>query len=139
MSAGTNEITPYLVSRFYRAPEISEFLVLYVPCTSFDYARDLGYCSTWILLVSKTIFLTLKSLLICVHIIICLLLTVLGLPYDHPLDMWSVGCSLFELYTGKILFPGKTNNDMLRLHMESKGAFPKKMLRKVRRKSDICI
>lgn len=25
MFAGKNEITPYLVSRFYRAPEISEF------------------------------------------------------------------------------------------------------------------
>ncbi|PUZ37392.1 hypothetical protein GQ55_9G115400 [Panicum hallii var. hallii] len=77
MSAGMNETTPYLVSRFYRAPEI-----------------------------------------------------ILGLPYDHPLDMWSVGCSLFELYSGKVLFPGKMNNDMLRLHMESKGTLPKKMLRK---------
>lgn len=77
MFAGKNEVTPYLVSRFYRAPEI-----------------------------------------------------ILGLPYDHPLDMWSVGCCLFELYTGKVLFPGPTNNDMLRLHMELKGPFPKKMLRK---------
>lgn len=66
-------------------------------------------------------------------VVICFLPAVLGLPYDHPLDMWSVGCSLFELYTGKVLFPGKTNNDMLRLHMESKGALPKKMLRKVRK------
>nr|GMD21239.1 serine/threonine-protein kinase prpf4B [Ipomoea batatas] len=77
MFAGKNEITPYLVSRFYRAPEI-----------------------------------------------------ILGLPYDHPIDMWSVGCCLFELYIGKVLFPGPTNNDMLRLHMEFKGPFPKKMLRK---------
>ncbi|KAK3146316.1 hypothetical protein QOZ80_3BG0264540 [Eleusine coracana subsp. coracana] len=76
-SAGMNAITPYLVSRFYRAPEI-----------------------------------------------------ILGLPYDHALDMWSVGCCLYELYTGEVLFPGKTNNDMLRLHMELKGPFPKKMLRK---------
>ncbi|KAL6847482.1 hypothetical protein ACP4OV_023335 [Aristida adscensionis] len=77
MFAGMNEVTPYLVSRFYRAPEI-----------------------------------------------------ILGLPYDHPLDMWSVGCCLYELYTGKVLFPGGSNNDMLRLHMELKGPFPKKMLRK---------
>ncbi|PWA95172.1 hypothetical protein CTI12_AA046940 [Artemisia annua] len=77
MFAGKNEITPYLVSRFYRAPEI-----------------------------------------------------ILGLTYDHPVDMWSVGCCLFELYTGKVLFPGATNNDMLRLQMELKGPFPKKMLRK---------
>lgn len=26
MFAGKNEVTPYLVSRFYRAPEISKFL-----------------------------------------------------------------------------------------------------------------
>lgn len=57
--------------------------------------------------------------------------TVLGLPYDHALDIWSVGCCLYELYTGKMLFPGHTNNDMLRLHMELKGPFPKKMLKKV--------
>lgn len=56
---------------------------------------------------------------------------VLGLQYDHPLDIWSVGCCLYEVYTGKVLFPGLTNNDMLRLHMELKGPFPKKMLRKV--------
>ncbi|KAJ7515863.1 hypothetical protein O6H91_22G032200 [Diphasiastrum complanatum] len=77
MFAGENEITPYLVSRFYRAPEI-----------------------------------------------------ILGLPYDHALDIWSVGCCLYELYTGKVLFPGPTNNDMLKLHMELKGPFPKKMLKK---------
>ncbi|EOA23468.1 hypothetical protein CARUB_v10016659mg [Capsella rubella] len=77
MFAGKNEVTPYLVSRFYRSPEI-----------------------------------------------------ILGLAYDHPLDIWSVGCCLYELYSGKVLFPGATNNDMLRLHMELKGPFPKKMLRK---------
>ncbi|XP_008446582.2 uncharacterized protein LOC103489271 isoform X2 [Cucumis melo] len=77
MFAGKNEITPYLVSRFYRAPEI-----------------------------------------------------ILGLSYDHPMDIWSVGCCLYELSTGKVLFPGPSNNDMLRLHMELKGPFPKKMLRK---------
>ncbi len=35
------------------------------------------------------------------------------------------------MYTGKILFPGRSNNEMLRMHMELKGAFPKKLLRKV--------
>eukprot|EP00898_Chlorokybus_atmophyticus_P005737 jgi/Chlat1/6164/Chrsp41S05711 len=77
MFAGDNDITPYLVSRFYRAPEI-----------------------------------------------------VLGLPYDHAMDMWSVGCCIFELYTGKMAFPGRTNNEMLKLHMDLKGPFPKKLLRK---------
>ncbi|KAI8575891.1 hypothetical protein K450DRAFT_180085 [Umbelopsis ramanniana AG] len=75
--ADDNDITPYLVSRFYRAPEI-----------------------------------------------------ILGLPYDSALDVWSVGCTLYELYTGKILFPGRSNNQMLKHIMDVKGRFSAKMLRK---------
>ncbi|CAH8610779.1 unnamed protein product [Heterobilharzia americana] len=56
-----NDITPYLVSRFYRAPEI-----------------------------------------------------ILGVPYDYNVDLWSTSVTLFELHTGQIMFPGKTNNEMLR-------------------------
>lgn len=77
--ASENEITPYLVSRFYRAPEI-----------------------------------------------------ILGAPYDTTLDMWSVGCTLYELYTGKILFPGRSNNQMLLLMMELKGRFNSKMIKKAK-------
>ena len=44
--------------------------------------------------------------------------------------MWSVGCTIYELYTGKILFPGKTNNEMLKVMMELKGKMPHKMARK---------
>jgi serine/threonine protein kinase len=61
-----------------------------------------------------------------------LLLLLLLLCADFPMDMWSVGCVLYELYTGKILFPGRTNNEMLKLMMDVKGPFPKKMLKKVR-------
>lgn len=77
MFDGDNEITPYLVSRFYRAPEV-----------------------------------------------------ILGLPYSHPIDMWAVGCVLFELYTGSIAFAGRSNNEMLKLMIETKGPFPKKMLKR---------
>jgi serine/threonine-protein kinase PRP4 len=72
-----NVTAPYLVSRFYRAPEI-----------------------------------------------------ILGIPYDYGIDVWSVGCTLFELYTGKILFAGRNNNAMLRSIMECRGKFPHKVLRK---------
>ncbi|KAL5528939.1 hypothetical protein ACEPAG_4913 [Sanghuangporus baumii] len=77
--ASENEITPYLVSRFYRAPEI-----------------------------------------------------ILGVPYDCALDIWSIGCTLYELYTGKILFPGRSNNQMLFLMMELKGRFNSKMIKKAK-------
>lgn len=75
--ASDNEITPYLVSRFYRAPEI-----------------------------------------------------ILGMQYDFAIDVWSVGCTLYELYTGKILFVGRSNNQMLRSIMETRGKFTTKMLKK---------
>jgi serine/threonine-protein kinase PRP4 len=72
-----NATAPYLVSRFYRAPEV-----------------------------------------------------ILGITYDYGIDMWSVGCTLFELYTGKILFTGRNNNNMLRTIMECRGKFPHKVLRR---------
>ncbi|GMN41292.1 hypothetical protein TIFTF001_010508 [Ficus carica] len=30
---------------------------------------------------------------------------ILGLPYDHKIDMWSLGCVLAELCSGEVLFP----------------------------------
>ena len=77
MFDGDNELTPYLVSRFYRAPEV-----------------------------------------------------ILGLPYSHPMDLWSVGCCLYELFTGSIAFPGRSNNHMLKLMLELKGPVPQKVLRR---------
>jgi serine/threonine-protein kinase PRP4 len=46
------------------------------------------------------------------------------------MDMWSVGCVVYELFTGNILFPGRTNNEMVKLMMDVKGPFTKKMLRR---------
>ncbi|KAH8168802.1 protein kinase domain-containing protein [Sarocladium implicatum] len=71
------EITPYLVSRFYRAPEI-----------------------------------------------------ILGMPYDYAVDMWSVGATLYELYTGKILFTGDSNNQMLKTIMEVRGRLTPKLYKR---------
>ncbi|TIC93565.1 Serine/threonine-protein kinase prp4 [Colletotrichum higginsianum] len=72
-----NEITPYLVSRFYRAPEV-----------------------------------------------------ILGMPYDYSIDMWSIGCTLYELYTGKILFAGDSNNQMLKAIMEIRGKITPKLYKR---------
>jgi serine/threonine-protein kinase PRP4 len=55
---------------------------------------------------------------------------VLGQPYDYPIDMWSVGCTLYELYTGKIMFSGKSNNQMLKFFMDLKGRMNNKFVRK---------
>lgn len=52
---------------------------------------------------------------------------VIGKPYDYGIDMWSVGCTLYELYTGKILFPGSSNNHMIKLAMDVKGKMPNKV------------
>ena len=55
---------------------------------------------------------------------------VLGLPYDTAMDVWAVGCTLYELFTGKILFPGRSNNHMLKLFMDVRGKISHKMIRK---------
>lgn len=56
----------------------------------------------------------------------------MGIPYDPSIDIWSIGCTLYELYTGKILFPGRSNNHMLLLMMELKGRFNSKIIKKAK-------
>lgn len=43
-----------------------------------------------------------------------------------------MGCTLYELYTGKILFPGRSNNQMLLHMMELKGRFNGKMIKRAK-------
>ncbi|KAH7077699.1 kinase-like domain-containing protein [Paraphoma chrysanthemicola] len=71
------ERTEYLVSRFYRAPEI-----------------------------------------------------ILGFDISYPVDMWAVGCTIYELWTGKILFTGRSNNQMVKSFMDCLGWPSEKLLRK---------
>jgi len=70
-------VTPYLVSRFYRAPEI-----------------------------------------------------ILGCEWNYAVDVFALGATLYELFTGKILLNSKTNNDALRKIMEVKGKIPKNIIKK---------
>jgi len=44
--------------------------------------------------------------------------------------MWSTACSIFEMYTGKLLFTGRSNNEMLKQMMQLKGPIVSKVLRK---------
>lgn len=50
--------------------------------------------------------------------------------YDRSIDLWSLAVTLAELFTGNVLFPGNTNNDMLRRFMDCLGPFSNKMLRR---------
>lgn len=49
---------------------------------------------------------------------------------DFPMDMWSIACTIYELFTADILFKGRNNNETLKLIMNLKGPLPKKMIRK---------
>jgi len=57
---------------------------------------------------------------------------ILGLPYTYGIDMWATACTLFEVATGKTLFRGNSNNDMIRLHLAAKGrdSLSRKFLKK---------
>mmetsp|Transcript_118165 Transcript_118165/g.329532 ORF Transcript_118165/g.329532 Transcript_118165/m.329532 type:complete len:609 (-) Transcript_118165:767-2593(-) len=70
-------ISPYLMSRFYRPPEV-----------------------------------------------------ILGCEYGIAVDIWALSCTLYEVFTGKTLLMGKTNNDQLKRIMDLKGKVPGKVIKK---------
>jgi dual specificity tyrosine-phosphorylation-regulated kinase 2/3/4 len=58
---------------------------------------------------------------------------ILGSSYGMPIDMWSLGCILAELYTGHPLFPGRDEKEQLMYQMEILGAPPPALLQKCKR------
>lgn len=54
---------------------------------------------------------------------------VLGLPYTPKVDLWSLGCILMELYTGKLLFDNRSVQALLASHIAVLGPLPKNLLR----------
>jgi dual specificity tyrosine-phosphorylation-regulated kinase 2/3/4 len=55
---------------------------------------------------------------------------ILGIPYTTQIDVWSLGCVLAELFTGKPLFAGETEHEQLLCIMEIFGAPTKSLLDK---------
>jgi len=55
---------------------------------------------------------------------------ILGCEYGVPVDVWALACTLYEIFTGKTLLQGKTNNDMLKRIMDLKGKIPKNVIKK---------
>ncbi len=43
---------------------------------------------------------------------------ILGHPYNMAVDMWSLGCIMAELFTGRPLFPGEDEAEQLACIME---------------------
>lgn len=59
---------------------------------------------------------------------------ILGMTYGMPIDMWSVGCILAELYTGVPIFPGENEQEQLACIMEVFGPPEKHLIEKSTRK-----
>jgi serine/threonine-protein kinase PRP4 len=54
----------------------------------------------------------------------------LGIDIDYKSDLWSAACTIYELYTGNVLFPSTSNNHMILLHMELKGLINNKLMKR---------
>lgn len=58
---------------------------------------------------------------------------VLGIEYDHAVDMWSVGCILYELAIGSPLFPARDENELLEYFIITIGQLPHYMIRQAKK------
>jgi serine/threonine protein kinase len=58
----------------------------------------------------------------------------LGLPYDQAVDMWSFGCILAELYSGRPLFPALDENELLEFFTLIIGKTPLHMIHNAKKR-----
>lgn len=59
---------------------------------------------------------------------------ILGMSYGMPIDMWSLGCILAELFTGYPIFPGENEQEQLACIMEVFGPPDKHLIEKSSRR-----
>ncbi|KAK8866494.1 hypothetical protein M9Y10_009458 [Tritrichomonas musculus] len=59
---------------------------------------------------------------------------ILGLEYGLPIDIWSIGCVIYELITGRPLFGGENENEQMSLYISVLGPPPDSLLKKATRK-----
>lgn len=52
----------------------------------------------------------------------------LKLVWNHKCDIWSMGCVLFELYWGVLLFPTESDADYFGFMEQLLGLMPEKMV-----------
>jgi dual specificity tyrosine-phosphorylation-regulated kinase 2/3/4 len=60
----------------------------------------------------------------------------MGLNYDQAVDMWSFGCILCELATGRPIFPASDENDLMEYFRIRLGMPPKEMINTCRKKRE---
>lgn len=54
----------------------------------------------------------------------------LGGRLGHGVDVWSMACTFYEMFTGQFLFPGKNDPHMMDLFLVTKGSLSLKYLKK---------
>lgn len=59
-----------------------------------------------------------------------------GKDYKLPVDVWSVGCVLYEMITGQPLFPGVNDADTLFKIIKSRGALTDSLLEELKSNPD---
>ncbi|KAI5286582.1 hypothetical protein KEM54_006664, partial [Ascosphaera aggregata] len=59
---------------------------------------------------------------------------ILGMSYGMPIDMWSLGCIMAELYTGYPIFPGENEQEQLACIMEIFGPPERHLIEKSSRR-----
>jgi serine/threonine protein kinase len=52
----------------------------------------------------------------------------LGIRYTPAIDMWSLGCILYELFVGAPLFCGQDEKDQMNCIIEVKGLPPRSLI-----------